>query len=303
MTDPAKPPALSAARGWVLRALFLVAVTAAGAWSLRGRWGEVLVAGADVGVEGWVAALLATLLGLGITGLLWRGLLALHGHRLGVRTATSTFFVGQLGKYVPGSVWSIALQARMAARVGVPVRATASTSLLFLLVHVLSAGPVVLVALPFLSLAPEHRLGVALVALCGLAMFVPPVLSTIVRLTSAEPIGWTARTSLLVLASMCGAWGCYGIAMWALWGGPSASTALVLLAAFAAAYVAGVAVPLAPAGLGAREVVFVLLAAPVTDIVTATAVALLARVVHTGADFLWAVVSWSLARFGDRSAL
>ena len=54
--------------------------------------------------------------------------------------------------------------------------------------------------------------------------------------------------------------------------------------AFALAYAAGVVVVLAPAGVGAREGVFVLLLSPLLGVADATAVALLARVVHTAAD-------------------
>ena len=52
----------------------------------------------------------------------------------------------------------------------------------------------------------------------------------------------------------------------------------------------------APAGLGAREAVFVLLLAPIVGVAEATALALLARVVHTGADALMAAGWWLAAR-------
>jgi uncharacterized membrane protein YbhN (UPF0104 family) len=65
--------------------------------------------------------------------------------------------------------------------------------------------------------------------------------------------------------------------------------------AFAAAYAVGVVVILAPAGLGAREGVFVLLAEPVVGIPAAAALALLARLVHTVADLLLAAGSWLAA--------
>ncbi|MFA6299418.1 MAG: hypothetical protein WC642_09635, partial [Nocardioides sp.] len=69
-------------------------------------------------------------------------------------------------------------------------------------------------------------------------------------------------------------------------------------AAFAAAYAVGVVVVLAPAGVGAREGVFVLLLTPVTGVAGATALALLARVVHTVADGLLAAI-WSFAARAD----
>ena len=56
------------------------------------------------------------------------------------------FFVGQLGKYVPGSVWSIGAHAHLAARHGVPLRVTVGTSLMFLGLNLATAGLVVGVA-------------------------------------------------------------------------------------------------------------------------------------------------------------
>ena len=50
------------------------------------------------------------------------------------------------------------------------------------------------------------------------------------------------------------------------------------------------------AGLGAREALFVLLLTPLTSVAAATALALLARVVHTAADGLMAAGWWAAAR-------
>ena len=60
-------------------------------------------------------------------------------------------------------------------------------------------------------------------------------------------------------------------------------------------YAVGVVVVVAPAGVGAREAVFVLLLTPLTSVAAATALALLARVVHTAADGLMAA-GWSVSR-------
>lgn len=56
--------------------------------------------------------------------------------------------------------------------------------------------------------------------------------------------------------------------------------------AFALSYAVGVVVVVAPAGVGAREAIFILLLTPL---------ALLARVVHTAADALLAA-GWSVSR-------
>ena len=68
--------------------------------------------------------------------------------------------------------------------------------------------------------------------------------------------------------------------------------------AFALAYAVGVVIVFAPAGVGAREALFVVLVSPLTSVAAATALALLARVVHTAADGLMAAGWWWAARRG-----
>jgi uncharacterized membrane protein YbhN (UPF0104 family) len=59
--------------------------------------------------------------------------------------------------------------------------------------------------------------------------------------------------------------------------------------AFALAWVAGLLVLIAPAGLGAREVVLVLVFAPMVGAAAATSVALLLRVCHVLVDVVLAL--------------
>ena len=50
----------------------------------------------------------------------WRALLADLGSPLPLRAAAKVFFVGQLGKYIPGSVWPVLAQMEMGRDLGVP---------------------------------------------------------------------------------------------------------------------------------------------------------------------------------------
>jgi uncharacterized membrane protein YbhN (UPF0104 family) len=69
--------------------------------------------------------------------------------------------------------------------------------------------------------------------------------------------------------------------------------------AVAAAYLVGVLVVIAPAGVGAREATLGLLLAPTLGVPAAAAVALLSRLVHTVGDLALAGVAWWLARRAD----
>ena len=98
----------------ILRPTFLVAVVVFAWLGLRGRLDEVGDALRDTSPAGMVGGMALVLLGLGATGLLWLRLMSALGARLPTRDGLATFFVGQLGKYIPGSVWSIGAQAQMA---------------------------------------------------------------------------------------------------------------------------------------------------------------------------------------------
>jgi hypothetical protein len=110
---------------------------------------------------------------------------------------------------------------------------------------------------------------------------------------AAVAFGW--RDLAAALGLMAVAWSAYACALVLLAPGRQWSAVVGLGGAFAAAYAVGVVVILAPAGLGAREGVFVLLAEPVVGIPAAAALALLARLVHTVADLLLAAGSWLAA--------
>ena len=66
----------------------------------------------------------------------------------------------------------------------------------------------------------------------------------------------------------------------------------VVTAAFAASYMVGVVIVLAPAGAGVRELTLIALLAPLLGVPSATAAALLMRVVHTIDDFAIAGIAW-----------
>ncbi len=55
--------------------------------------------------------------------LAWRRVLADLGSPLHLAPAGGVFFVGQLGKYLPGSVWSIVAQAEMGTTAAHPAPA------------------------------------------------------------------------------------------------------------------------------------------------------------------------------------
>ncbi|WP_426241405.1 lysylphosphatidylglycerol synthase domain-containing protein [Nocardioides sp. LHG3406-4] len=287
---------------------FVLATIGFAWWGFAGRWQEIGDALAETGPARLCGAVLGALAGLALTGVLWRNLLSAVGSRVDLRGAGAVFFVGQLGKYVPGSVWSFAAQAQLGRRYGVPVRSSVTASALFLVLHtfsglslggVLAAGGAIHIDL--------GRAWLLLLAGAATAALAPPVLRFLGdRMSGAEvPMSLTAVDLVRSLALMTGTWACYGACLWVLV--PSASLApedvLTAVAAFALAHAAGVMLVLAPAGLGAREAVLVALLSPVVGVPAAAAAALLARAAHTFADFaLAAGAAASAARTRAREA-
>ena len=298
----AESPSLRDRALGVLRGVFLAAVLTFAWLGLRGRWDEVGDALSETSPAGAVAGLLLVLAGLSVTGLVWRRLMACLGAPMPVVDGNATFFVGQLGKYIPGSVWSIGAQARLAARYRVPARTTVAAGLLFLGYHVATAVVLGALALLLGTLDSPWPWWVSLLGLVGAGAGLLPfvVRRAAGRVSGVEPrLG--ARETVVVLALMAVVWAAYAASLVLLAPGVPWDDLVALGAAFAGAYAVGVVVVVAPAGVGAREGVFVLLLTPVTGVAGATALALLARVVHTVADGLLAAV-WSLAaRTSDRT--
>ncbi|UFN45878.1 lysylphosphatidylglycerol synthase domain-containing protein [Nocardioides okcheonensis] len=279
------------------RLVFVLLTLAFAWWGFRGRWGEIGAAASTTGPLRLAGAVACATAGLVLTGLLWRLLLRWLGSDVGVRDAASVFFVGQLGKYVPGSVWSIAVQARLGRRHGVPARSSATASLVFLLVHTATG----LLAGGLLVLLGAIDLGAPGLDYPGPRWHRAPPL-----LTGRRPAGRTRRDAVLggpelvrALGLMAAVWALHGASLLLLVPGGGGSPGLAgAVAAFALAHAVGVLVVLAPAGVGAREAVLVALLSPVVGVPGAAAVALLSRVAQALADFLVAAGAIGCARIG-----
>lgn len=279
------------------RAAFVVLTLAFAWWGFRGRWDEIADALVATGPGELALAVAVTLVGLLLTAVLWRHLLARLGSPVPQRDAAAIFFVGQLGKYLPGSVWTFAAQAQLGRRHRVPARSSVAASSVFLLLHTSSGVALgsALVAAGALDTDLPRWLW-ALAAAGGTVALLPPVVRPLgSRIAGKDAtIVFTARDLVIAIALMLGTWTAYGAALVVLL--PSTADPAAVVGAFALSHAAGVLLVFAPAGLGAREGVLVALLGPVLGMAPAAAAALLARVVHTLADFAAAAVSAGLAR-------
>lgn len=284
---------MSGPRWNLLRGLFLIAVVAGAWWSWRDSGDEIEAALGRLGAGQVVTGGALVAAGLLLTG--WAWWISLEAFGVGGPPARMVpqFFVAQLGKYIPGSVWAFVAQGAIGARQGVPPRVASTATVLFLGVHVASGLVLTGVAGWWTSL-PAWLVGASLVV--GAVGLVPAVHRALGRRLAGQACDWGWGRSLAAAAVMVPAWCCYALALVVVTPEPDPSQAVALGCAFAVAFAAGVAVPIAPAGLGARDGVLVLLLAPVLGAGSAGAVALVARLLHTVADFVLAGASWVLVR-------
>jgi hypothetical protein len=122
----------------------------------------------------------------------WAVIVGDGGTQLTPRQALRIYGIGQIGKYLPGSVWSIVTQAQMVREYGGSRVRMASASLVALVVSVTVALGLGCLLLPFSGAEAERRLWYVPIIAVGFAvLLVPAVLNALVR-TANRVLGRTA---------------------------------------------------------------------------------------------------------------
>jgi hypothetical protein len=226
----------------------------------------------------------------------WRAMLGGWGDRLPFLAGARIWTVSSLGKYIPGKLWAIAGMALMAQRVGVR-RWTATASAVILQALAVGTGAAVVGAAGSASLESRYPWVPAALALMvilsvvGMALLLwPPFIARLLRLVRIE----AERPSPGVPAVVGGAaanvlaWLGYGVAFWLLARGlfdAPAFTPALAITTFAASYVAGLLFLPAPAGIGVRESVVILMLGGAIGDSRALALAIASRVLLTITEF------------------
>jgi len=288
--------ALALSRSRMFRVVFGGLLVALAVWAVVSEWDEVQLAIRQLDPEWVVLALFATMINVALAGMVWRSVLADLGSTLRLPVAARIFFVGQLGKYLPGSVWPVVMQTELGRDHHVPRRRIVTASVVSLLLSLTSALLVVVLALPLAPDALPNGFGWAIVLVIPLALLLHPAVmggigDRALRLIGKE--GPQERTTLLgtLRATLwaVGSWGGAGLQVWALsvpLGAPADLRTIVLLVGgYGLAWAVGFIVVIAPAGAGAREVALAAVLAPVLDRSGAVVVVvLLSRVMFTVVD-------------------
>jgi hypothetical protein len=261
-------------RCWpALRAILILAILASVGWQLARDLGQL-----DLGEltlrPGWLGACgCLYLVGLSASACFWFRLLRVFGQRpVGLATVRA-YFLGHLGKYLPGKAWALLLRGTMVrgpeVRLGVAI-----ITAFYEVLTTMAAGALVAAALfacfppPGLALDWDPVLiGALLLLLVGVPLL-PGVFNRLVarlarRFRSVGELGLArlhAGTLLQGLALTAAGWALLGISLWTLLQGvlpaPQSFSGLTwarLTAMVALAYVLGFLAVFMPGGVGVRE--------------------------------------------------
>ncbi|HKA68771.1 MAG TPA: lysylphosphatidylglycerol synthase transmembrane domain-containing protein [Actinomycetes bacterium] len=281
-----------------IRVGFVGVAVSLGAVAVVTRWDQFSASLHQLDLGPLLLSLLAAIGGSAVSMMVWRSLLTDLGTPVPVRPVARVFFVGQLGKYVPGAIWPLVAQMELGRSLGLARRRSAAAFVLTMLVVFASALVVAAVALPLLGdSAPAYRWLLLLAAPVIAVLLFPRVTNRLLglafRLLRREPLEQplTGRGLLRAFAWSLVAWSLFGLHIGILvidLGAPAQRALPVAFGAFAIAWCAGPIIMIAPAGAGIRELALVALLAPVLDPGAALVVALTSRLFLTIADLLLA---------------
>jgi uncharacterized membrane protein YbhN (UPF0104 family) len=308
--------------------LALVALSFLG-YGLARNWTDTRAALGQLSWWALAASLAAVLAGYLLMLIAWWIILGGLGSRLPFGVAARVLYVGQLGKYIPGSVWAFAAMMELARDHGAPPRRTFSATALGLVTSLGCALALAAATLPQVIGQAWYLVALIPLILVGLHPRVMTWgLNLALRIARKEPLDRVLSGADMLRAAMTtmAGWVLYGLQAWILvaalspgggsgiggmyTGGGSgiggmytSGLALFGVAAgsYALAWATGILTVVVPAGIGVREGAMVLALAPVLDTPRALVVAVITRVTFTVADVLWAGFGVLLSRTAQRA--
>src|SRR5215216_6707636 len=283
--------------------LFLVVVAVV----LVGQWRQARPLLGRLSAPVVLAAWVPVLAGIYATFRSWRAALADLGGSLPQAGAMRVFYLGQLAKYVPGTIWPAVTQMRLGRDYRVPPRASGAAFVVFMLMLI---GTGLLVGVPVIPLlgrdaVDEYRWLALVLPLFALAL-TPPVLNRAIamalRLARRPPM--PAPLSLGGILRVAGwavvSWLCYGVHVHLLARQLGAEGGALLwlqcTGAFAAAFVSGPLLLVVPAGAGVREAALLLLLGSTVTVPVAAVLAVTSRLLFIVGDIAWSAVAVLAAR-------
>ena len=191
----------------------------------------------------------------------WRRVLVAWDSNLPFRDAARIWFLSNLGKYVPGNIWSLTAMGVMARKRGLSALAAAGSSVIMQTVSLATGTAIVMVTSA--KLLGKPILVGATVAGLAVALFLAPRYLPPLATWIGNIIGRAIAPPSIPAASIWTAAVASGLS-WLLYGiafqffvrgllGHATGELSSYIAVYTAAYILGFISPIAPAGLGVRE--------------------------------------------------
>ena len=274
---------------------------------LAGQWQQARPLLGRLSVAAVLTAWALVLAGIFATFLSWRAALADLGGTLPLTGAMRVFYLGQLGKYLPGTIWPALTQMRLGRDYQVPPRASGAAVVVFMLMVV---GTGLLVGVPVIPLlgrdaVQSYRWLVLVLPLAVLAV-APPVLNRAMALAlrvarrPPMPAPLSFGGILRVAGWAIVSWLCYGVHVYLLARQLGAEGGALLwlqcTGAFAAAFASGPLLLVVPAGAGVREAALLLLLGSTVTAPVAAVIAVCSRLLFIVGDLAWSGVGMVAAR-------
>ena len=191
----------------------------------------------------------------------WRRVLEAWDSHLPFGVASRIWFLSNLGKYVPGNIWSLTAMGMMAKRRGLSAIAAAGSSVVMQTVSLATGTAIVMVTGAKLLGQPllvGASVLILVLVLLAAPRFLPPLASWIGGLIGRDIAPPTVPPTSIWTAALASSlsWLFYGVAFELFVRGLLGSAPGELssyIAVYTAAYILGFISPIAPAGLGVRE--------------------------------------------------
>jgi uncharacterized membrane protein YbhN (UPF0104 family) len=313
--SPRDPPPAARSRwsvGRLAKIAFALGVLGFGAAFVIRRWDDLRHALSQASVGWIVVATLLVAVGQWAGSLGFRSVLSAAGREIPVIAAARVYFVSQLGKYLPGSIWPIVVVTEMSRRYGISRKASAIAGVLGMYFAMTTATLLGVILVPLGATGHASRLRWLLVLAPVLVVMLHPrvitwAVAAALRLTRRQPLAveFTSAEWRGAVAWPALCWVLFGLHCWVLviaLGGPATASLAVAVGGFCLAYTAGTLFVPTPAGAGVRETVLGLaLAAVITESPAFTndsivVVVLLSRMIFAVLDFAQAGAAMLLSR-------
>ncbi|GAA2742770.1 lysylphosphatidylglycerol synthase transmembrane domain-containing protein [Terrabacter aerolatus] len=294
----------------VLRVAIALVTLGAVVYAVARNWADVSVHLDQISRTTFLWSTLAAALGTWLTMIGWKTLLRDLGSDLHLAPASGVYFVGQLGKYLPGSLWSVLVQADIASHLKVPRRRTAVTGLLALGLSLLTGLLVGLPAASFLLSRSSTGFdwwllsGIPIVVVLCVPRLLNAIIDRMLRTLKREPLeqGLSTVAVLRAVATFVLVWLSFGVHTLLLAravagdGAPHPDLTTAAMTGYALSVSLGMLTIVLPAGLGAREGLLTLILSTAMPTPAAAAVAIMSRFIVTIVDVLAALGGWLYAR-------